>query len=75
MPAPTKHKPQTWRENRGEDILEYRYKIAPKIVEKMLKDEEAKEIKEAEQTDTWLRKKKKKFKSNMPVYRPASFLF
>ena len=75
MPAPTKHKPQTWRENRGEDILEYRYKIAPKIVEKMLKDEEAKEIKEAEQTDTWLRKKKKKFKSNMPVIGSKKYPF
>jgi len=40
MPAPTKHKPQTWRENRGAQILKYRNEIAPKIVEKMLKEEE-----------------------------------
>ena len=75
MPAPTKHKPQTWRENRGEEILEYRYKIAPKIVERILKKEEAKEIKEAERTDTWLRKKKKKFKSNMPVIGSEKYPF
>ena len=66
MAAIPKHKPKTWRENRGEEILKYRNEIAPKIVEKMLKEEEAKEIKEAERTDSWLRKKKKKFKSNMP---------
>ena len=62
MAAIPKHKPKTWRENRGEEILKYRNEIAPKIVEKMLKEEEAKEIKEAERTDSWLRKKKKKFK-------------
>jgi len=67
MAAIPKHKPKTWRENRGEEILKYRNEIAPKIVEKILKEEEAKEIKEAERTDTWIRKKKKKFKSNMPV--------
>ena len=67
MPAPTKHKPKTWRENRGEEILKYRNEIAPEIVEKMLKDEEAKLAKEAERTDSWIRKKKKKPKSNMPV--------
>ena len=67
MPAPTKHKPKTWRENRGEEILKYRNEIAPKIVEKMLKEEEAKEIKEAERTDSWLRKKKKKTKHKTPV--------
>jgi len=61
MPAPTKHKPKTWRENRGEEILKYRNEIAPEIVEKMLKDEEAKLAKEAERTDSWIRKKKKKF--------------
>ena len=60
MAAIPKHKPKTWRENRGEEILKYRNEIAPKIVEKMLKEEEAKEIKEAERTDSWLRKKKKK---------------
>ena len=75
MPAPIKHKPKTWRENQGEKILKYRNEIAPKIVEKMLKDEEAKEIKEAEQTDTWLRKKKKKFKSNMPVIGSEKYPF
>jgi hypothetical protein len=60
MAAIPKHKPKTWRENRGEEILKYRNEIAPEIVEKMLKEEEAKEIKEAERTDSWLRKKKKK---------------
>ena len=66
---------KAWRENRGEEILEYRYKIAPKIVERILKEDEAKAIKEAEQTDTWLRKKKKKFKSNMPVIGSKKYPF
>ena len=70
MAAIPKHKPTTWRENRGEEILKYRNEIAPNIVEKMLKEEEAKEIKEAERTDSWIRKKKKKFKSNTPVIDP-----
>ena len=38
---------KAWRENRGEEILEYRYKIAPKIVERIRKQDEAKAIKEA----------------------------
>ena len=67
MPAPTKHKPKTWRENRGEEILKYRNEIAPAIVEKIRKEEEEKQIKEAERTDSWLRPVKKKFKSNMPI--------
>ena len=62
-----KHKPKTWRENRGETILKYRNEIVPEIVENIRKREEKKEIKEAERTDTWVRKKKKKFKSNTPV--------
>ena len=33
---------KAWRENRGELILKYRNEIAPKIVEKMLKEEEEK---------------------------------
>ena len=70
MAAIPKHKPKTWRENRGEEILKYRNEIAPKIVEKMLKEEEEKLGKEAEQTDTWIPKKKKKFKSNTPVIDP-----
>ena len=75
MPAPTKHKPQTWRENRGEEILEYRYKIAPKIVERILKKEEAKEIKEAERTDSWIRKKKKKTIHKTPVIGSEKYPF
>ena len=75
MPAPTKHKPQTWRENRGELILKYRNEIAPKIVEKMLKEEEEKLGKEAERTDSWIRKKKKKFKSDMPVIGSKKYPF
>ena len=67
MAAIPKHKPKTWRENRGEEILKYRNEIAPAIVEKIRKEEEEKQIKEAERTDSWLRKKKKKFKSNTPV--------
>ena len=66
---------KAWRENRGEEILEYRYKIAPKIVERILKEDEAKAIKEAERTDSWLRKKKKKFKSNMPVIGSEKYPF
>jgi len=75
MPAPTKHKPQTWRENRGELILKYRNEIAPKIVEKMLKEEEEKLGKEAERRDSWIRKKKKKFKSNMPQIGSKKYPF
>jgi len=75
MPAPTKHKPQTWRENRGELILKYRNEIAPKIVERILKEDEAKAIKEAERTDSWIRKKKKKFKSDMPVIGSKKYPF
>jgi hypothetical protein len=75
MPAPTKHKPQTWRENRGAQILKYRNEIAPKIVEKMLKEEEEKLGKEAERTDSWIRKKKKKFKSDMPVIGSKKYPF
>ena len=55
-----KHKPKTWRENRGETILKYRNEIVPEMMENIRKKEEAKEIKEAERTDSWLRKKKKK---------------
>ena len=75
MPAPTKHKPQTWRENRGEVILEYRYKIAPKIVERILKEDEAKAIEEAERTDSWLRKKKKKTIHKTPVIGSEKYPF
>jgi len=75
MPAPTKHKPQTWRENRGEEILEYRYKIAPKIVERILKEDEAKAIKEAERTDSWIRKKKKKTIHKTPVIGSEKYPF
>ena len=75
MPAPTKHKPQTWRENRGEEILEYRYKIAPKIVERIRKQDEAKAIKEAERTDSWIRKKKKKTIHKTPVIGSKEYPF
>ena len=67
MAAIPKHKPKTWRENRGEEILEYRNEVAPRVYERIRKQEEEKLIKEAERTDTWIRKKKKKFKSNTPV--------
>mgnify|MGYP003649895646 CR=1 FL=1 len=62
-----KHKPKTWRENRGADILEYRNEVAPRVYERIRKQEEEKLIKEAEQTDSWLRKKKKKTKHKTPV--------
>jgi len=75
MPAPTKHKPQTWRENRGEEILEYRYEIAPKIVERIRKQDEAKAIKEAERTDSWIRKKKKKTIHKTPVIGSEKYPF
>ena len=66
---------KAWRENRGEEILEYRYKIAPKVIERIRKQEEEKRIKEAEQADTWLRKKKEKFKSDMPVIGSKKYPF
>ena len=66
---------KAWRENRGELILKYRNEIAPKIVEKMLKEEEEKLGKEAERTDSWIRKKKKKFKSDMPVIGSKKYPF
>ena len=61
-----KHKPKTWRENRGADLLEYRNEIAPRVYERIRKQEEEKLIKEAERTDSWIRKKKKKTKHKTP---------
>ena len=75
MAAIPKHKPKTWRENRGEEILKYRKEIAPEIVEKMLKDEEAKLAKEAERTDSWIRKKKKKFIYKTPMIGSKEYPF
>jgi hypothetical protein len=75
MAGISKHKPKTWRENRGEEILKYRNEIAPKIVEKILKEEEEKLAKEAERTDHWVRKKKPKFKSNMPIIGSKKYPF
>ena len=70
-----KHKPKTWRENRGADILEYRNEVAPRVYERIRKQEEEKLIKEAERTDSWIRKKKKKTKHKTPVIGSAEHPF